>query len=367
MKGKLRGSKAGERWMGKRADGRTRDAVESPKVPVVVAEVGLSDMKAFLDASSTLMAEESVEVVSRATGIVVEILVEEGDSARKGQTLVRLAYEELELEERRARADLDKLRADFERAETLSRESLISEEDYQSVRFDRERAEIDWQKASLELERTRITAPISGTVTERWVNLGQLVQANAPVFRVVDFDSLVAPIYIPEKYLLNLRDGQKALVLPRGLGNRVVEGTIVRISPIIDSQSGTVKVTVGLGERARLRPGMFANVQVVLDTHEGVVVVLKKALVFEDEEPHAFVVHEGKAEKRRLDLGYQDTERVEVVQGLEPGETVVLVGQSALKDGSLVEVQRQEGSPEPHAESVDTEWGATSVAAETTR
>jgi RND family efflux transporter MFP subunit len=308
-------------------------------VPVIVEEVARADMEAFLDASSTLMAEEAVGVVSQATGVAVELLVEEGDRVREGQTLVRLAYEELELAERAASSDLEKLRADYQRAETLAKEDLISDEAYQRLRFDFERAEIVWKQRALDLAHTRIVAPISGTITERMVNVGQLVQRNETVFRLVDFDSLVAPVFVPEKYLASLRVGHKAVIRPRGLDETPFDGTILRISPIVDSQSGTVKVTIGIDRRAGLRPGMFANVQIVLDTHEDAVVLSKKALVFEDEQPHVFVVRDGTAHKRQLRLGYQDAERAEVTEGLEPGETVVVVGQSALKDGSAVVVQ----------------------------
>jgi membrane fusion protein (multidrug efflux system) len=312
---------------------------------VIVEEVVRADMEAFLDGSSTLMAEDHVDVVSQATGVAVELFVEEGDRVREGQVLVRLAYEELELAERAARSDLDKLKADYDRAKALSEEELIAEEEYQRLRFDHERAEIEWKQRKLDLEHTRIVAPISGVITERMVNVGQLVQLNEAVFRLVDFDSLVAPVFIPEKYLASLRVGQRALVRPRGLGSDVFDGGIVRISPIVDSQSGTVKVTVGLDSRARLRPGMFANVQIVLDTHADTVVLSKKALVFEDELPHVFVVTDGTAEKRRLELGYQDAQRVEATSGVEPGESVVLVGQSALKEGSAVEIQGGETEP----------------------
>jgi membrane fusion protein (multidrug efflux system) len=331
---------------------------------VIVEEVVRADMEAFLDSSSTLTAEDEVDVVSQATGVAVELFVEEGDQVRKGQVLVRLAYEELELAERAARSDLEKLRADYERAEVLSKDELIAEEEYQRLRFDYERAEIEWRQRSLDLEHTRIVAPISGVITERMVNVGQLVQLNEPVFRLVDFSSLVAPVFIPEKYLARLRVGQRALIRPRGTDNEVFEGDIVRISPVVDSQSGTVKVTVGLDRRAGLRPGMFANVQIVLDSHENAIVLPKKALVFEDEMPHVFVVSDGIAEKRRLELGYQDAQRVETTAGVEPGESVVLVGQSALKDGSAVEVQggeseRGDGRVVPDAPEAEDPPGST--------
>ena len=302
-------------------------------------------MEAFLDASSTLEAEASVEVVSEATGVVAEILAEEGDRTRAGEALARLAYKELELAERRASSELERLRANFARAEKLNREQLITEEDYQTVQYDLARAEIDWQQASLELERTRIVAPITGTVTERMINVGDLVQKNQAVYRVVDFDSLVAPVHIPEKHLADLHVGQAAVLLPPALPGQQVPARIKRISPIVDSQSGTVEVILDMDRSADLRPGMFANARIVLDRHEDVVVLPKKTLVYEDEQPHVFVIEQARAKRRRVELGYQDESRAEVVAGLEDGSLVVLVGQSTLKDGSLVKAEDADGQP----------------------
>jgi membrane fusion protein (multidrug efflux system) len=348
------GGGAGEERGGAGHDGRrprfakgegTPPSREETRVPVVATVATRGDMRAFLDASSTLEAEASVEVVSQATGVVAEILAEEGDRFRAGQSLARLEYREIELAERRARSERERLRANFARAEKLVGEQLIPVEDYQQVQFDLARAEIDWQQAALELERTRITAPISGTVTERMINVGDLVRENDPVYRVVDFDSLVAPVYVPEKHLASLRVGQQAIVDPPALGGGEVPARIKRISPVVDSQSGTVEVILDMDRPDNLRPGMFANVRLVLDRHEGVVVLLKKCLVYEDEEPHVFVIEQGEARKQPVELGYQDESRAEVLSGLEAGQWVVLVGQSTLKDGSPVAAEDEEGRP----------------------
>ncbi|RMG44436.1 MAG: efflux RND transporter periplasmic adaptor subunit [Acidobacteria bacterium] len=323
-----------------------RRTAEEARVPVIVAPVVRGRMQAYLDASSTLRAEEQVAVVSQATGVVVEILAEQGDTVRKGQLLARLAYEDLELAERRARNEFERLRAEHERAAALAQDHLLSEEEYQKTGFDLERARLDWEQAKLALEKTRITAPISGTITERLVTLGTLVRENDVVFRIVDFDSLVAPAFVPEKYLPQLRVGQPATVRAAGAGESWRPARILRISPVIDAESGTVEVLLAIDRREGLRPGMFANVQIVLDEHADVPVVPKKALVHEDERPHLFVVDgEGRARRRPVELGYEDAERVEIAQGVEPGELVVVVGQSALKDGALVAAEDEEGRP----------------------
>jgi membrane fusion protein (multidrug efflux system) len=114
---------------------------------------------------------------------------------------------------------------------------------------------------------------------------------------------------------------------------------------VVDGQSGTVRVVVDLPPDSGLRPGMFADVKLVLDAHADVVVVPKKALVYEDETPHVFIVQDGKAVRTPVRLGYQDAGRAEVVEGLDAGDMVVLVGQSTLKDGSPVQPETEDGRP----------------------
>ena len=245
------GGSGGPRSKGWGGGGAPGGGGPEPRVPVVVHTAGTGSMEAFLDASSTIEAEDTVEVVSQATGVVVEVYAEEGDRFRKGELLARLDYEELELAERRARVQLDRLDAEFERALKLSREQLIPEEEFQQAEFDRSAAEIDWKQRRLELERTRIFAPIGGTVSARMIRVGDLVRENEPVFRLVDFDSLVAPVFVPEKYLADLRVGQRAVLQPPSLAGTSVEGRVVRVSPVVDSQSGTIRVTIDF--RATLR------------------------------------------------------------------------------------------------------------------
>jgi membrane fusion protein (multidrug efflux system) len=338
-----KGRSGGDGPRAQRTSGEKGSKPEQPAVPVIVQRVARADMNSFLDASATLEAEERVEVVSEATGVVAEILVEEGENVEKGQLLARLAYEELELAEQRARSELERLEADFARSQELSEEDLISEDEFQQIRFDLERARIDWKQAKLELDRTRITAPIRGTVSERYIRLGALVSRNEVAYDIVDFQSIVAPVFVSEQYLRELHVGQRVLLRAPALGQQRVEGTIERVSPVVDAESGTVEVTVNVGDIGRLRPGMFVSAQIVLDTHEDAMAVPKNALVYEDESPHLFVVEAGRAQRKEVQLGYEGAELVEVVSGLQGDEWIVLVGQSGLKSDSLVAAETREG------------------------
>ena len=124
-----------------------------------------------------------------------------------------------------------------------------------------------------------------------------------------------------------------------------VRGHVDRVSPVVDAESGTVEVTVGVEDVFRLRPGMFVSARLVLDTHENTLAVAKQAIVYEDESPHLFVVEAGRAQRREVELGYAGDELVEVTEGLSADEWVVLVGQSGLESDTRVAAENGAGEP----------------------
>jgi RND family efflux transporter MFP subunit len=153
----------------------------------------------------------------------------------------------------------------------------------------------------------------------------------------------VAPVFVSEQYLPQLHANQRVVLRAPALGQERVEGAIERVSPVVDAESGTVEVTVDVGDIGRLRPGMFVSAQIVLDTHEDAMAVPKKAIVYEDESPHLFVVEAGRAQRRQVELGYEGAELVEITTGLTGDEWIVLVGQSGLEGDSLVAAETEEG------------------------
>ena len=336
---------------------------EAPAVPVIVARPKTETMRAFLDASATLRAEAYVDVVSEATGVVVELFVEEGDAVEEGQELARLAYEELELAVRRAQNEVDRLESEYRRNEALAREKLISEDVFQRLKFDLEGAQIDLEQRRLELARTKISAPISGTVTQRDVNIGTLVRANEALFSILDFASIVAPVHLPERYLRDLEVGQEAKVQPAGHDEHWLKARVTRISPVVDSESGTFEVLITPHRLRGLRPGMFAKVQLTLDEHTDVTTVEKRSLVYDDERPYLFMVNDvGRAVKIPVSLGYQGDESIEITSKLPDHDFIVVVGQSALKDGHRIVAETEDGRPVTFAAEEEAEIPATSKA-----
>lgn len=328
---------------------------EEEAVPVEVAALGRGPIEATLRLSSNLEAEREVQVFAEAPRRVTELLVEEGTSVRKGGVLVRLQDDEQKSALAKAEIALKQSRRDLERNKDLYEQKLITEQVFNETAYAVERAEIALHDARRELGYTEVRAPIAGVVTERLVNVGDHVTVNQPLFRIVDFDSIVARIYVPEKELGRLRVGQPARLRADALGGTAFKGTIDRISPVVDAGTGTVKVTVATPRQEGLRPGMYVDVELVTAVHDDALLVPKKALVYDNEQAYLFRL---KADRRveRVPVAplLEDAEHVEPREGLAAGDQVVVAGQSGLKDGGLV---RLPGDPEPKKDKKDDKSG----------
>lgn len=331
---------------GDSADDGEDDGEEKKKeeaVPVEVAELELGGIESVLRFSSNLEAEERVRVFSQAKRLVTDLLVEEGDRVRKDQVLLRLQDDEQRSALAKTKSQLDKAQREFERQKRLFAQELISEKVYNDANYDLEQLQIAHEDAERELGYTEVRAPIGGTVTGRMVNLGDQIQIGQELFDIVDFDSIVALIYVPEKHLSELRPGLTARLSAQITGGDDYEGRVERISPIVDPRSGTVKVTIDVGGQAGLRPGMYVDVNLVTATREDAVLVPKRALVYDNEQVFVYrVTGESRAERVFIETALTDKFYVEPREGLVKGDRVVVAGQAGLKDGALVKLPGQE-------------------------
>lgn len=320
-------------------------------VPVEVATLSRGGIEAVLRLSSNLEAEREVQVFAEAPRRVTELLVEEGDAVRKGQLLVQLQDEEQKSALAKAKIEVGQSRRYFERTKELYEQKLVTEELFTEAGYTVERNEIAVADAERELGYTQVRAPIAGVVTERLVNVGDHVTVNQPLFRIVDFDSIVARIFVPEKDLARLGKGQPARLRADALGGAVFAGRIDRISPVVDPGTGTVKVTVATPRQAGLRPGMYVEVELVTAVHDDALLVPKRALVYDNDQAFVFrLKEERRVERLRLVALLEDAENVEPQGAVEPGDQIVVAGQSGLKDGALV---RLPGDPEPEKDDKD--------------
>jgi len=329
-------------------------------VPVEVAEVARGDISAFFTGTATLEAEEETRVVAKVGGVVRRILVEEGDYVVAGQMLAKLDDEKITVQVERAQANLRNLEEEFKRSEELFKGSMISVQQFQKAKYDYDRQKAEYDLVSLDLEYTSIRSPISGVVAERLIKVGNMVLANQPTFSVTGMDPLLAVLHVPERQLGKLKVGHPASLEVDAIHGECFPGRIDRISPVVDPATGTVKVTVEVRDRTRsLKPGMFARVNVVHDVHTNAMLVPKDAIIAEDRKSCVFVVRDSTAYRQTVETGYVNSSHIEVLSGVDPGDTVVTIGKGGLKDSSRVElVSGEPGAADDKGEGSEDAEGA---------
>ncbi len=313
-------------------------------VPVKVHHVQQGSISSYMLYNAKVEAEETVDVYAHGSGLVKRVLAEEGDRVKVGQVLVHLVDHQLKLAEAEAQVAYRKLESNFKRRKEIYSRNLLSKEEYERDEFDLEQARIRWQRAQLDLDHASVRSPISGIVAERIVKLGDRIGPTSKLYVLVNLKSLISRAHIPGSELPNISVGQQARITTDLIPDVDFPGRIIRISPVIDPNSGTFRVTLAIDdEQGKLRPGLFVTTKIVTATHDRALLVPKRAVVYDDGYPHVFVVQDSTARKIQLDVGFEDTRNLEVLSGVSPGDSIVVVGQNGLKDQARVRVIEGKG------------------------
>jgi len=327
------------------AEATAGDDKESPSIPVEVAGLERGDVFAVYTGTASLETDHDALVIAKVGGEVVEIRAEEGDRVKAGQLLARLDGDRLQLEMERARANAMKIEQEYNRSVQLFEQGLVSSGAFEGMKHDLDALRAIYRLAQLEHSYTRIVAPIDGVVTRRYIRLGNTISVNEPAFQVTELDPLIAYIHIPEREFRRLEPGQAADLTLDAIPGQRFSAQVERISPIVDPVTGTFKVTMKVPDQGgRLKPGMFGRFNIVWDTRSDVLLVPRVAVVDDDVSDSVFVVVDGKAERRTVRVGYSRGTQVEIMDGLQGDEDIVVIGQAGLRDGARVEVVRRAAS-----------------------
>lgn len=312
---------------------------ESPPIPVEVSLPVRGDVYAVYSGTAPVEAFAQADVIAKVPGEVREILVEEGDDVENGQVLARLDGDRLRLELNESQARLRKLQRDFQRNSDLREKGLISEGDFEKIQYELEALQASYNLANLELDYTQIRAPISGVISERFVKLGNTIAIGAPIFRVTSFEPLVAYLHIPEREYRQIAPGQPVKIDIDALGGVELFANVTRVSPIVDPDTGTFKITVEIVDaERRIKPGMFGRMTIVYDKHENALQVPRSAIIEERGVTSVFVVEDDVAMRRTVQTGFSNSGLIEITNGIVDDDHVITVGQVGLKPDAKVTV-----------------------------
>jgi len=334
---------------------------EVPAVPVEVAATRRAEMAAVYTGTAPIESERKAFVMPKVKGEIRQVLIDEGQRVREGQILARLDGDQLRLEVALAEATMRKLERDYARNTELQAKGLISAVSIDNLKYELEAARASWELARLQLSYTDIRSPIAGTITQRLdvVKVGNTVtpvggvieSADSALFVVEDLDSLILRVNVPERELAKLSVGQVCELSFDAVPGRAFAGQVALVSPYVDAATATFGVRIRVTETGGLlRPGMFARVAIIYERKLDALQIPRTALLEGDGPPKVFVVKDGKASERPVQLGLSNGAYVEVVTGLKDGEQVVVVGQTAVKPGATVRIVNTPARPAASAE-----------------
>lgn len=344
---------------GGKGHGRNARKPSQPPIPIAVETARTGTIASYYTATATLEAEKQARILARANGVIRSLQCEEGDFVREGQALLKIEDETYKLLLAQAEANKQKFQDQFDRMKGLSDQQLVSMEEFERVRNDLRAAEAAEELARLNLSYTTVRAPFTGRITSRIVDIGQNVNQATELFVIADFKPLLAVVHVPSKeFKLLKRDQAVTLILDSN--ETRLSGRIKLVSPVIDPTSGTIKVTIEIPEYPEgTRPGDFAEVSIVTERRYDRTLVPKISVFADRGDQIIYVaVVDSTAERRVVEVGFQDGESAEIMSGVENGERVIVKGQRSLKHGSPIKII---------GDKKEVDVVPTSAAAETTR
>lgn len=308
-----------------------------PPMPVETAEVRIADSDKRLSAVGSLRSEESVVIKAEIAGRIEKISFAEGEQAKQGKLLIKLDSAVLQAELDRAVANRDLSKSNYQRAENLLEDHAIStqERDEAYARWQLDEASVRLSNA--QLAKTSIKAPFAGTLGLRQVSLGDYIQPGQPLINLEAIEQLKVEFTIPEKYLAEVKTGQKIELQSDAYPLRSFAAQVYAIDPQINEQSRSLVVR-GLLDNAghRLFPGQFVKVQLSVSTRANALFIPEQALIPQPKTKLVFKVVDGKAQMVPVETGTRIKGWVEITSGLAAGDVVVTGGHQKIGPGSPV-------------------------------
>ncbi len=306
--------------------------------PVEVASVSVGRATEEVFAVGTLQANESVMVRPEITGRITRINFREGEQVEQGRLLVELDAAELEAQLAQASAELEIARLNHNRMRRLIANDNVSQQELDQAASTLKSARANYDLYKERLSKTRLLAPFRGFLGTRRVSPGDYVQPGRDIVNLEDIETLKIDFKVPETYLRRLSVGQRVEVRVDAFKAEVFEGRVYALDPRVDEVSRTVRVRARIpNPNLDLRPGLFANLTLVVGEIEHALMIPEEAVIPEQDRMYVFRVVDGTAHRVEIKLGLRKKGTVQVISGLNPGDTVVRSGHQKIRDGASVQ------------------------------
>lgn len=316
--------------------------IYDPKTPVLVETVTMKmhDFENSLEFLGTFEPFRQNTISSDASGKIIKLNVEEGDYISQGKQIAKVDDEMLQLQLQSSDVAIEGAKNDDQRYSNLSKENAVSGVQVEKTKLGLKSAEIQKKQIQKQLRSTNLSAPFSGVVTKRMIDLGSVVGPGTPLIEITDVSKLKLTVNVPERDILKFRMGQDVRVTADIYSDRVFTGKVTNISVVADkSHNFKVQITINNASK-ELYAGMYGSVSLKNAQSVSAMSIPRQALVGSSKSPRVYVVRNGKAKLVSFNAGTSDGDYVEVIKGLSKGDKIVIKGQINLENDSYVTIQK---------------------------
>lgn len=323
--------------------GSASDAVQQAEVPrnVRVLELAQTQLDEHLTFSGTVRPVRGTDLAAEESGRVAALPHDKGALVRKGEALVTLDRRLLEAEMKATEASRALAEYNEDRTRQLYEANSVSKIELLQAETQLSQAKAAADAARIRFERAAVTAPFHGIVTDRYIELGQLVAPGTPVARLVDPYVLKLTGAVTEREVPYLEPGRPALVRFDGMAQPIL-GRVQWVGFEADPRTGKFGVEIHIDNpNLALRPGVVGTARILKESHADVIIIPRDAVLQRSGQAVAYVVEASRAQERILSLGPDQGLMVVVEKGLGPGDQLVVRGQREIRDGSAVIIQEK--------------------------
>lgn len=309
-------------------------------VPVVeVVEASKEEVDLKVSALGTLQADQAITVKPEITGIVTSIDFTDGSRIEKGDTIITLDDRDLKARLMQSEARLTLTRANYQRAERLLKRGSGTARARDEALNDFKSAEAEVAATKAALDKATIKAPFSGIIGLRQVSLGQYLTAGDPIATLADVDNLRIDFQVSEVFLTEVGEEQEVNVTFDALPGQIYKGVVSAVDPVVsvDGRSISVRAIIQNVD-GKLRPGLFGRVEIVTDTRRSIMLPEAAMVTTPTGERAVFKVVDDRAQMSPVTIGTRIPGEVEILSGVEDGETVIVSGQLKVQNGAPVEI-----------------------------
>ena len=310
-------------------------------IPVSVTKAFVGSAGSEFSLPAVTQAENEADVVVNSQGKLMELNIRLGSTVSKGQLLGKVDTKLQELNLKASSLSQEKLAKDYDRYNELYKGNAATEANVTDVKYNYENTKVQVEQIKQQIANANIVAPLSGTIVKKNLEEGEFVNPGTVIATIVDVSKLKATVMVSESDVYKLKNGAAVNITTDIYPEKVFKGTIRYISPVgDDAHNYPVEITLANDAKSQIKAGTFIRVSFDIKGSTNTLQIPKIALVEGLKNPYVFVLNGNKAAVRKLVLGREIGENVEVLSGLNEGEDVISSGQINLVEGSLISVMK---------------------------